>query len=141
MCNPHVVSSSASSKLGSEPQAVGCRVWRRMARRKCNASGHCGPSLAQLRLVVWPWVKIQVVPPGNPNPPLKLTKNGWCTYPKMVWSYCGWLRNPFRTGRMISLQIPTNNGVSRLLRWYWILSIHSMSSCTFPILFRDPSLQ
>ena len=33
----------------------------------------------------WPWVKNQIVPPVNITIPTKIgSKNGWCTYPKMV---------------------------------------------------------
>ena len=41
-------------------------------------------SRLKFRLLKWPWVKSQIVPPVNITIPTKLDQDGWCTYPKMV---------------------------------------------------------
>ena len=35
-------------------------------------------------MTIWPWGKIQVVPPVNIPIPTKMDQKGWCSYPKMV---------------------------------------------------------
>ena len=46
--------------------------------------GKAGVELSTRNKQMWPWVKIQIVFPGNIPIPTKLDSNGWCPHPKMV---------------------------------------------------------
>ena len=47
-------------------------------------AGFGADSLLGIMEFIWPWVKIQIIPPVNIPIPTEIDQNGWCTYPKMV---------------------------------------------------------